>query len=282
MLQAAAAFVFRLAPSLKRNLWRSWYQDLARRFDFGDWVFMNYGFAALGSPARPLHLETEDEEDRYCIQLYDHVLGDADLRGLDVLEVGCGRGGGASFISRYRRPRSMIGVDLSSSNITFCRRRHALPGLRFVPGDAESLPFADNAFDAVLNVESSHCYPSMPRFLGEVRRVLRPNGSFFFADHRGKEDVATLRQALEASGLTWQREESITGNVLQALRLDSPRKRGLIKERLPWLWWGLVQVFAGIQGTSIYESFRLRRREYLCCVLRKAPAFASLGGAATA
>src|SRR3990172_5245139 len=53
MLQTAAAFVFRLAPSLKRNLWRSWYQDLARRFDFGDWVFMNYGFAAVGSPARP-------------------------------------------------------------------------------------------------------------------------------------------------------------------------------------------------------------------------------------
>jgi len=272
MLQTAAGLVFRLAPSLKRNLWRSWYQDLARRFDFGDWVFMNYGFAAAGSAARPRHLDPEDEQDRYCIQLYDHVLGDTDLRELDVLEVGCGRGGGASFISRYRRPRSMTGVDLSSANIAFCRRRHTLAELRFMPGDAESLPFADNAFDAVVNVESSHCYPSMARFLAEVRRVLRPNGYFFFADLRGTGDVATLRQELEASGLTWQREESITWNVLEALRLDSQRKRALIRERLPWLWRGVLRAFAGIQGTSIYESFRLRHAEYLCCVLRKASA----------
>lgn len=272
MLQTAAAFVFRLAPSLKRNLWRSWYQDLARRFDFGDWVFMNYGFAAAGAAARPLHLEPEDERDRYCIQLYDHLLGDTDLRGLDVLEVGCGRGGGGSFISRYRRPRSMTGVDLSSANIAFSRRRHALPGLRFMPGDAESLPFADNAFDAVVNVESSHCYPSMARFLAEVRRVLRPHGYFFFADLRRKDDVVMLRQELEASGLTWQREESITWNVLQALRLDSQRKHALISERLPWRWRGVVRAFAGIQGTSIYESFRRGHRQYLCCVLRKASA----------
>ncbi len=271
MLNLTAAFVFRLPSSLRRNLSRSWYQYLARRFHYRDWVFMNYGFAAVESPARPLHLELEDEQDRYCIQLYDYLLGDMDLRGLDVLEVGCGRGGGASFISRYRRPRSMIGADLSSTNITFCQWRHPLPGLRFLPGDAEALPFGDNTFDVVVNVESSHSYRSTAQFLAEVRRVLRPGGSFYFADLRDKEHVATLHRELEASGLTCHREERITRNVLEALRLDSQRKRALIRERSPWVWRGVFQIFAGIPGTVWYEALRQRHLEYLCFVLRKAP-----------
>jgi SAM-dependent methyltransferase len=40
------------------------------------------------------------------------------------------------------------------------------------------------SFDAVINVEASHCYPSLPRFLAEVARVLRPGGHFLYADVR--------------------------------------------------------------------------------------------------
>ncbi len=272
MLNLTAAFVFRLPSSLKRNLSRGWYQYLARRFDSPEWVFMNYGFAPIEPRARPLHLEPQDEQDRYCIQLYDHLLGDVDLRGLDVLEVGCGRGGGASFISRYHRPRSMTGVDLSPANIAFCRWRHSLPGLRFLPGDAEALPFADGTYDVVVNVESSHHYRSMTQFLAEAQRVLRPGGSFYFADLRGKRHVATLRRELEASGLIRLREEDITRNVLQALELDGQRKHALISGRLPWVWRGPFQVFAGIPGTVVYEALRGRHLEYLCFVLRKDPA----------
>ena len=49
-------------------------------------------------------------------------------------------------------------------------------------GDAESLPFGDEMFDAVVNVESSHCYGSTPAFLAQVKRVLRCGGHFLFAD----------------------------------------------------------------------------------------------------
>ena len=35
-------------------------------------------------------------------------------------------------------------------------------------GDSENLPFEDNTFDAVLNIESSHCYASMDKFIKEV------------------------------------------------------------------------------------------------------------------
>jgi len=272
MLQTAAGFLFRLVPSSRRIVWRFWYQDLARRFRDEDWVFMNYGFSPAGAAPYPLHLDATDEPDRYSIQLYDHVLGDADLRDANVLEVGCGRGGGSSFIRRYRRPRTVTGVDLSPANIAFCRQRHHLPGLRFLPGDAEALPFADDTFDAVVNIESSHCYGSMARFLAEVRRVLRPSGSFFFADLRRVEGVGVLREHFRAAGLSARREETITRNVLGAMDLDSQRKLALFKERLPWPWNRIFRVFGGIPGTAVYESLRAGRREYLCGVFGKAAA----------
>ncbi|SIG06667.1 Probable methyltransferase [Mycobacteroides abscessus subsp. abscessus] len=94
-----------------------------------------------------------------------------------MLEVGCGHGGGASYLVRALQPASYTGMDLNPDGISFCRRRHDLPGLEFVQGDAEDLPFPDESFDAVINVESSHLYPHFPVFLTEVARVLRPGGN---------------------------------------------------------------------------------------------------------
>ncbi len=87
------------------------------------------------------------------------------------------------------QPASYTGLDLNPDGISFCRRRHDLPGLEFVQGDAEDLPFPDESFDAVINVESSHLYPHFPVFLTEVARVLRPGGNFLYTDW-----LATPRQ----------------------------------------------------------------------------------------
>jgi hypothetical protein len=59
---------------------------------------MNYGYTPLGS-APALQLEIPDEPDRMCIQLYQDAAGAVVLRDRDLLEVGSGRGGGASWRS---------------------------------------------------------------------------------------------------------------------------------------------------------------------------------------
>ena len=74
---------------------------------------MNYGHVADGG-GEPLLLSAEDEPDRYCIQLYERVATPAKLAGAKVLEVGCGRGGGASFLSRYHGPEKFTGADFSA------------------------------------------------------------------------------------------------------------------------------------------------------------------------
>jgi SAM-dependent methyltransferase len=176
MLMRAFSIAYRM-PSVRRLLWRSWYQFLARRYRDQRWTFMNYGYHPPHGMA-PLALQPEDEADRSCIQLYGLVAGAADLTGRDVLELSSGRGGGASFVFRYFQPRRMVGIDVSPLAVAFSRARHAVPGLSFEVGDAERLNLAAASFDTVLNVESSHCYGDLSAFLREVRRVLRPNGDF--------------------------------------------------------------------------------------------------------
>src|SRR5689334_9089238 len=89
-------------PGMKKTLWRALYGVLARARRAEDWTFMNYGYA-LGD-GKTVELEPADEPDRHCIQLYHHVASGANLEGARVVEVGSGRGGGASFVKRYLRP----------------------------------------------------------------------------------------------------------------------------------------------------------------------------------
>ena len=141
-----------------------------------DWLFFNCGYEE--DPPMALPLEASDEPNRFFIQLYHRTATQVDLSGKRVLEVSCGHGGGASYLTRTLHPASYTGLDLNPAGIEFCQRRHNLPGLDFVHGDAENLPFADQSFDAVINVEASHRYPHFPRFLAEVARVLAPGRAF--------------------------------------------------------------------------------------------------------
>ena len=132
-----------------------------------------------------LPLAPEDEPNRYCIQLYHRTATQADLGGKQVLEVSSGHGGGAAYLVRTLRPAAYTGLDYNPDGVAFAQKRHHLPGLEFVHGNAENLPFPDESFDAVINVEASHAYPHFDRFLPEMVRVLRPGGHFLYADFRG-------------------------------------------------------------------------------------------------
>jgi ubiquinone/menaquinone biosynthesis C-methylase UbiE len=259
----------RISPGLKRSLVRMWYLYLTLLDKEALMIFMNYGYVDLNPDAEEIELRDGDEGDRYCIQLYHSIASAIELKGLDVLEVGCGRGGGASYIMRYLQPKSMIGVDISGKAIAFCNKYHSVEGLSFFQGDAESLPFDENTFDIIVNVESSECYDSMERFLREVFRVLRSNGYFLFTDLRSTDKIDELRQQLISSGLEVLKEERITPNVLKALDCDNKRKLELIHQKVPRLLRKYFQQFAGIQGTNTYEALRKGDADYRSFILHK-------------
>jgi ubiquinone/menaquinone biosynthesis C-methylase UbiE len=258
-----------ISPTARRKLIRFWYQLLARIDTQAHMLYMNYGFADLDSSMPALALDDADAVHRYCIQLYQHAVGSVDLGDRDVLEVGCGRGGGASYIKRYLKPRSLTGVDFSDRAIKFCASYHRAIGAAFLAGDAEALPLEANSFDIVVNVESSHCYNSIERFLGQVYRVLRPGGYFLYADFREHDAIDTLRRQLGEAGFTICMERDITPNVVRALDLDSDRKLALIGQHIPRIIRKRFLLFAATPGTSMYEGFRSGQILYRSFVAQK-------------
>ncbi len=258
-----------ISPRLGRAMVRSWYQMLVVLDREREISFMNYGYADIDPSTKELMLSDGEGENRFCIQLYQLVAGAVDLSGKDVVEVGSGRGGGASYIARHLKPGSMLGIDLSDKAVDFCKQNYAVDGLSFRQGDAENLPLPNTSVDVVVNLESSHCYGSMDRFLSEVYRVLRPGGHFLFSDHRDADKIQLLHGQLEKCGFSQEKETDITPNVVRALELDNDRKQRLIEKKCPRVLRGRMAEFAAMKGTKTYETFRTGHSRYLSFVLQK-------------
>lgn len=239
---------------LRKAYWRFWYPLLTRRMKGEPLLFLNYAF--VDSPPLVFPLEAEDEKDRACIGLYHHVASHADLQGKEILEVSCGHGGGASYVLRYLKPRKITALDLNAAGVELCRRLHILEGLEFVQGDAESLPFEDQSFDAVINVEASHCYPHFAKFLAEVLRVLKPGGHFLYADFRFKEGIAAWEEAIKKSPLRVVKTENISPQVLRGLDSLSERSQLLVERLLPRFLHWLGRDFSGTQGSRVHSSLQ--------------------------
>jgi ubiquinone/menaquinone biosynthesis C-methylase UbiE len=231
---------------------------------------MNYGFVELGSQSENLQLEPHMEAERYSIQLYHHVAGAVDLRDKEVLEIGCGRGGGAAYVYQYLNPRSLTGLDFSANAVEFCRQIHEGERLAFTEGDAEDLPFDDESFDTVINVESSHCYGSMDVFLREVARVLRPSGFFLFADFRHDGGFEHLQRHLGNGYLKLLEQRDISPNVLKALEIDGTGRKSRLDEVSPWWLKKSLRMYAGDQGSKTWDGLTTGKSRYLSAVLQKA------------
>ncbi len=243
--------------AIRKAIWRLWYPFLTRRVRGEEVLFLNYAFET--EPPLGLELPPQDEPNRACIQLYHQVATQTQLRGKAVLEVSCGHGGGASYLARTMRPASYTGLDLNATGIGFCRKRHAeVPALSFVQGDAEKLPFAEESFDAVINVEASHCYPAFPRFLEEVARVLRPGGHFLYADFRFADDhgIAKWERMLAQAPLRQIAFRDIGAEVLRGMERNAQRSQALIGRHLPSFLHRLGRDFAGVPGSRVYNALR--------------------------
>jgi len=262
-------FMPRVMPGLWKRFQRRLYNRFSRRTQWEGVTLMNYGYASPDPFILGVELDAAREVHRQSLQLYHRVAGAVDLLGKDVLEVGSGRGGGAAYVVEAFKPRSFTGADFSEVAVEFCRNHYKAEGLSFVWGDAEKLPFPDESFDAVMNIESAHCYGSLERFLAEVYRVLRPQGHLLFTDLMPSERVGTLRSLLGRLGFTVVEEEDITPNVLLALELASDGKLTAIRANTPKLLQPFLACIAGTKGSSLYNSLQSGTMAYPRFVAQK-------------
>jgi ubiquinone/menaquinone biosynthesis C-methylase UbiE len=247
--------------------------DLLYGLGWGSTTTNNYGFApsAIASP------------ERFQLQMYDELrklLEASPLAGRPcrLLEISCGRGGGLAHLTEHvSGPVRAVGLDFSRAAIGFCARHYReRRDLRFVAGDALALPFGDESFDVVVNVEASNHFGEGTELFEQVQRVLRPGGAFLYADSRIAHKLPRISGALKTAGLEGELRD-ITENVRRACEEDTPRRERLVREALPWIGRLLLarraQSYAGVTGSRMYEKFRTRKRVYFMgCVVKQADA----------
>lgn len=243
------------------------YRLLAWQFrNATDLRFMNYGLAdAAGGPA----LSPEEEPERFCATLYHAVASQAPLGGRRVLDVGSGRGGGAAYVQRHLGAAETVGCEIVARAVAFSTRVHgSVARLSFCHGDAMALPFAAESFDAVLNVESAHCYADRAAFFAEAFRVLRPGGHFLMADFTPprlapERERARIEGDLALSGFASPDVRDITADILRGLDSDHDRRMREIRARFPLGTRRLARLWAGTRGSWIHADFATGRRAYL-------------------
>jgi ubiquinone/menaquinone biosynthesis C-methylase UbiE len=258
-----------LPKKIRKPLWHFWHNTILKYDKDKKTVFLNYGYASSNGEFKDLQLKPEDETNRLFIQLYHQVAKKHKFENTHILEVGSGRGGGASFITRYFKPATYTAIDLAQKTIDFCNEFHKVPGLKFIKGDAENLPFENEKFDAVVNVESARCYPNIDIFFNEVKRVLKPEGKFLYADMIKTEEVGTIEDLLTQTGFKIIEKNDIRENVVLALKLDSDVKKKYIDKKIPRFMRKSFYEFAGLEGTDRYKSFANSEMQYMNYTLCK-------------
>ena len=141
-----------------------------------------------------------DEVDRY--------LGDTDLTGLEVLDIGCGLGGVDIHLLRAHAAAKVVGIDIEHNLIERCRQLAQKYGLAekadFIRVEPGPLPFDANRFDAVTSKDSIIHIPDKHALAADIYRVLKPGGclaaSDWLAGYEG-EPSPEMRAYLVAEGL---------------------------------------------------------------------------------
>jgi acyl transferase domain-containing protein/SAM-dependent methyltransferase len=240
--------------------YREFYDDVTRRLErsgVGEVsFFLNYGYIDLGDGDEARFEVPPGVFNPSSVRLAYELIGPSELHGRRVLDVGCGRGGTVALLAE-RYGAEATGVDLAPEAVAFCRRTHRQPGVHFEVGDAEHLPFEDHRFDAVTNIESSHTYPNLRAFLGEVRRVLKPGGWFLYTDLLPVQRWAEVRVLLGGPAFAIRTDRQITPNVLASCNEVAAARVHAFGEAS-----AAIDNFLAVPGSAVYEQMSSGAWEY--------------------
>lgn len=103
-----------------------------------------------------------------------------EVRGLEVLEVGCGTGYVSAWLSR--RGARTVGIDPTPAQLATAAALQRDVGPRFplVRAVGERLPFRDESFDLLVSEYGAAIWSDPYRWIPEAARVLRPGGGLVF------------------------------------------------------------------------------------------------------
>jgi len=182
-----------------------------------------------------------------------YQLENISLKGMQVLDVGCGTGA-LAVVAIENGAKGIICGDISAWMLKQAKGKE-LDGntnRSFYQLDAEALPYKENAMDAVISGMTFGVLPDQQRALNEMVRVVKPGGLICIGAH-GPEHYW---EAIDASFRCinkryilgyrlewWPRTEEFIRNLLERANLD-----GIQSRRIIWR-----NEFA--DGAAVYDFF---------------------------
>jgi SAM-dependent methyltransferase len=103
-----------------------------------------------------------------------------DLRGLGVLDLGCGFGWFCRWARRQGAAR-VLGIDVSERMLAQSRATTRDPAITYARADMEDFELPPGSFDLVYSALALHYVENLDRLMGKVHRSLVPGGSLVFS-----------------------------------------------------------------------------------------------------
>ena len=235
----------------------------SRIFNSKKW-FMNYGYFE----EKEIALQPADEKYRFHIQLYNHILHSANLKGQNVLEISCGRGGGCNYLMNYHFINSVTGIDLAKNNIALCKKLILDKNAAFYVANAETFNLTEKLFDTVINLEASHNYADKHAFFVNVNKHLLPAGYFFFADAYPEHKLKEIENIILSTGFKLEKFEDISAGVIKSIELNSKLLYPL-SSRFPKLIPKKIKNMQGNSESLLYKKLKSGEMKYVSYVFSK-------------
>jgi ubiquinone/menaquinone biosynthesis C-methylase UbiE len=199
LVRRKKAGAFRDIPAVDKARYPAYYR---RTFHWQtDGYFSDHSAEIYELGVELLFRGTADVMRRQIIPPITRAVRTAGGRPLRVLDVACGTGRTLHQLAVAHPALRLYGVDLSPAYVRLARRRLAdLAEVALAVENAEALPFADAAFDAVTSVYLFHELPRNTRraVAREMLRVVRPGGVVVIEDSAQLAESAEIASALRA------------------------------------------------------------------------------------
>jgi SAM-dependent methyltransferase len=175
-------------------------------------------------------------------------------RHWQALDIATGAGHTAAAFAPH--VAHVVACDITEEMLDEARKLAAAKGLSNIEvaaADAEALPFEDQRFDLVTCRIAAHHFPDVPRFVREVKRVLKGGGTFALVDNIAPDALSTPgfpEAELRAAALTYNVFEKVRdpshgrclgltewGGIIGAAGIDLKHNERLPKdmEFAPWV-----------------------------------------------
>jgi SAM-dependent methyltransferase len=113
--------------------------------------------------------------------------------GLKALDMGCGTGYGTHILGETAS--LTFGIDNDRETVLYARKTYGRANLRYAVGDCRYLPFASETFGLVVSFEVIEHIREQDQCLGEIQRVLSPDGKLIVSTPNALRQTKVIEEA---------------------------------------------------------------------------------------